>query len=469
MHANVTSDRGGGSGGGSWRLPPDETLQVSDPKEKLDELDYGETHNWKSIIFSLLVIGFVIAGIVTAIYLLGYVDELLYWSGRRMLLDEYLQNDLSPNRLQPTWVSRTKFVFQSDDGGLAVYETTNNSVKTLVTNHTLRQLNIKGYHCSTNLEFVLFKHNVKSVFRKSFTAFYTVYDVTKDHHMPVRLKASLKVQRTRLQYAAWLGNTTSLVIVVDNDIYLKQSPSDEDDIRITNTGKIDLIYNGVPDWLYQEEIFTTPEAIWSSDDGSHLMYVEFNDTQVGTMVYPWFDSGAVMAVHSFGSTSFPESRTVRYPTPGSKNPEVKLWIVDISNTSTIHQYPVTPPITLDGQEVYITSAGWVAGTNHNISVVWMNRAQNKSVISTCSEPDWKCIETHSERAPEDEWLDILPHPIFSPDGDSFLMLASIQETGTEHFTHIKHVTITQQRISVISHGRYEQVAVITNGRHQVRC
>lgn len=69
--------------------------------------------------------------------------------------------------------------------------------------------------------------------------------------MPVRLKASLKVQRTRLQYAAWLGNTTSLVIVVDNDIYFKQSPSDEDDIRITNTGKIDLIYNGVPDWLYQ--------------------------------------------------------------------------------------------------------------------------------------------------------------------------------------------------------------------------
>lgn len=36
MHA-ATSDRGGGSGGGSWRLPPDETLQVStDAKDKLD-------------------------------------------------------------------------------------------------------------------------------------------------------------------------------------------------------------------------------------------------------------------------------------------------------------------------------------------------------------------------------------------------------------------------------------------------
>uniref|UniRef100_T1H457 Uncharacterized protein n=1 Tax=Megaselia scalaris TaxID=36166 RepID=T1H457_MEGSC len=85
----------------------------------------------------------------------------------------------------------------------------------------------------------------------------------------------------------------------------------------------------------------------------------------------------------------------------------------------------------------------------------MTRAQNCSIIATCFAPNWTCIETHSERAPENEWLDILPHPVFHPDGDSFLVQASIQESGTEHFTHIKHVTITQQRISVISHGRYE--------------
>lgn len=70
MHANVTADKGGAS----WRLPTDETLQVggSEKQSKEDELAYGpEGHNWRSIIFSLLVINFVIAGIVTAIYLLG--------------------------------------------------------------------------------------------------------------------------------------------------------------------------------------------------------------------------------------------------------------------------------------------------------------------------------------------------------------------------------------------------------------
>lgn len=59
----------------------------------VQELAYhgDEGHNWWSIIFSLLVIGLVVAGIVTAIYLLGYVDELLYWHGKRMQLEEYLQ------------------------------------------------------------------------------------------------------------------------------------------------------------------------------------------------------------------------------------------------------------------------------------------------------------------------------------------------------------------------------------------
>ena len=71
------------------------------------------------------------------------------------------------------------------------------------------------------------------------------------HHMPVRLKSSPKVIRSRLQYASWLGNTTALIIISENDIYLKQSPSDEEDVRLTFTGEENTIYNGIADFLYQ--------------------------------------------------------------------------------------------------------------------------------------------------------------------------------------------------------------------------
>ncbi|KAK9872238.1 hypothetical protein WA026_017041 [Henosepilachna vigintioctopunctata] len=160
MHSGVHADRS------SWRIPPDETLQVADPKAKKAEelaLHDDEGHNWWSIIFSLLVIGLVVSGIVAAIFLVGYVDELLYWHGQRMQLEEYLQGDLTPRRLPSSWISPTHFVFQADDGSLAILGTGNNiTVSVLVTNHTLRQLNVKGYQCSKDLKYVLFQHNIKS-------------------------------------------------------------------------------------------------------------------------------------------------------------------------------------------------------------------------------------------------------------------------------------------------------------------
>ncbi|XP_023309950.1 dipeptidyl peptidase 4 isoform X2 [Anoplophora glabripennis] len=457
MHANVHADRN------EWRLPPDDTLQVADTKAKKHHFDTDEGHNWWSIIFSLLVIGLVISGIVAAIFLVGYVDELLYWHGQRMQLEEFLQSDITPKRLPSSWISPTHFVFQADDGSLSILDTSKNfTVTILVTNHTLRQQNVRGYQCSKDLRYVLFQHDLKSVFRQSFTALYTIYDVSKDHHIPVRLEASPKAQPERLQYVSWLGDTTSLVIVFNNDIYHRSSPTDETDTRLTFTGKPDIVYNGIPDWLYEEDVLQSPEALWSSHDGTHLLYATFNDSEVGILNFPWFQTGSVLGagktVHR--TPSFPGSRSVRYPTPGTTNPTVQLWVVDITNLTNLEYHAVLPPKVLIGQDYYLTSAGWIGQKNTQVSVVWINRAQNLSIVSACLAPNWTCIETHAERALEKAWLDIQEHPMFSPDGDSFLMLAPVQEGSRETYTHIKHVTVTQQHIAVLSHGRHEVTKIL---------
>lgn len=54
-----------------------------------------------------------------------------------MKLDEYLQGGLTPRRLRSSWVTNESFVFQSDDGSLAIWDTANDTVTTLVTNHTM--------------------------------------------------------------------------------------------------------------------------------------------------------------------------------------------------------------------------------------------------------------------------------------------------------------------------------------------
>lgn len=62
-----------------------------------------------------------------------------------------------------------------------------------------------------------------------------------------------KVQQSKVRAAKWCGNTTKIVLVgEDNNIYLLNSPVDQSsDVRLTNSGQAGLIYNGVPDWLYQ--------------------------------------------------------------------------------------------------------------------------------------------------------------------------------------------------------------------------
>lgn len=190
------------------------------------------------------------------------------------------------------------------------------------------------------------------------------------HHTPLRLQASRPMQQTRLQHATWLGNTSSLVMISDNDIYLRMVPTSTEDIRLTDTGVPGVIYNGVPDWLYQEEVLPRPQATWPSPDGSHILYATFNDTKVSALQFPWFgtqlgqDGASSSPLGASRRGSFPPSRSIRYPTPGSPNPEVELWIMDISNLNSTNysnagnitsptKMKLKPPPVLDGQYVEI--------------------------------------------------------------------------------------------------------------------
>ncbi|ENN82878.1 hypothetical protein YQE_00752, partial [Dendroctonus ponderosae] len=277
------------------------------------------------------------------------------------------------------------------------------------------------------------------------------------HHIPVRFESSPKAQPERLQYVSWLRDTTSLLIIFNNDIYYRHSPEDETNTRLTFTGQPDVVFNGVPDWLYQEDVLQSQEALWPSYDGTHLLYATFNDTEVGILNFPWFQTEAVLAGGKASNRPmlFPGSKSIRYPTPGTPIPQVQLWVLDISNLTNLENYQVMPPNALEGQDYYMTSAGWIGQKNTEVSVVWINRAQNLSIVSACLAPNWTCIESHTERSLERAWLEVQEHPIFSPDGDSFLMLAHVQEGRRETYTHIKHITVTQQHIAVLSHGPHE--------------
>ena len=60
----------------------------------------------------------------------------------------------------------------------------------------------------------------------------------------------------------------------------------EKDIVITKDGKIDNVFNGIPDWVYEEEVLGDNKAHYISTDGNKLAFVQFNDTLVPDFRYP---------------------------------------------------------------------------------------------------------------------------------------------------------------------------------------
>lgn len=74
--------------------------------------------------------------------------------------------------------------------------------------------------------------------------------VDKYNFCSARNNPLLDLTTPDVQYMRWSPSGSHLVWVRENDIYYAESPS-FDIQRITMDGRQNIIYNGVPDWVYE--------------------------------------------------------------------------------------------------------------------------------------------------------------------------------------------------------------------------
>jgi dipeptidyl aminopeptidase B len=95
-------------------------------------------------------------------------------------------------------------------------------------------------------------------------------------------------------------------------------------IRITTSGNASL-FHGVPDWVYEEEIFSSNSALWWSPDSSKLAFLALDETAVDEYNFPIYnptsDNKAVIPYTS--------DVVMKYPKPGYHNPLVSVHVFDV--------------------------------------------------------------------------------------------------------------------------------------------
>ncbi|XP_063983227.1 uncharacterized protein LOC135165658 [Diachasmimorpha longicaudata] len=419
----------------------DEELVSTNPNQR----------NWRGILIALLVIIAVLALIVTSVALLTPPDEGPRVRGTRLRLTDVLSGELSPPAFNGTWVSGRHICYRDPWGGISLLDASDPNVtsQSLMSNETFRTLNPASFTLSPDHRYLLLVQNVKKLFKYSFLAQYVIYDVNTRETIKVTPNP-VKSLHPYLLHVQWTPRGHGLVMVDDYDIYYKTSPTSSSEFRITDTAVPGVHSNGFPDWLYEEEILRSSQAIWMSKDGHMMLYASFNDSLVEQMHMSWFGEES--------KSLYPEVWSLRYPKPGTANPIVKLLIADLADPKNVNTKVVRPPPVIENTEHYFTTASWISLTE--ICITWLTRSQNLSVITVCKSPLWHCQEI--QRVSESHgWVDTPPDPpFFSSNSSSYITIAPVRDGPAGFFKHIVWVNVLKKQVVPLTHGRWEVAKIL---------
>ncbi|PHH77566.1 hypothetical protein CDD82_3462 [Ophiocordyceps australis] len=182
---------------------------------------------------------------------------------------------------------------------------------------------------SPSLDKVLIGVARQQNWRHSFTASYFILDVASGRAEPlVPNNAS-----ARVQLATWSPLSTSIAFTMDNNLFLRHLNDSARPVQITSDGGPEYFY-GIPDWVYEEEVFGNPAATWWSADGSHLAFLRTNETGVNDYPIQYYLSRPSATKPPPGQEAYPETRLIKYPKSGSHNPVVDLQYYNIASRQT---------------------------------------------------------------------------------------------------------------------------------------
>ena len=248
-----------------------------------------------------------------------------------------------------------------------------------------------------NERFRLGYTNEKKLFRHSFFANHYLYDTQKHD--------TIWLSNEPVRDAVMSPNGKYVVYAkADNNLYIYKVDF-KTEVAITTSTNID-IFNGISDWLYEEEFGTTTLFAFSPDS-KQVAFVRLDETEVPSFSWQTYlndDDGAL----------YPSLHSLRYPKAGEANATASVCVYDI-HYKTIRTMDL--PSQMDG---YLPRIVWTPLSKptkkdeqptSDIVILHVNRDQNKMDILKGNPKSTVCHPFYSEESKKyfvnyelfDEW------------------------------------------------------------------
>lgn len=218
-----------------------------------------------------------------------------------------------------------------------------------------KQYEIEDLVASPDLNKAIIRTNGIHNWRYSKFSIYWILDITTHEIVP------LVDVSTKVSAANWSPLSTHIAFILDNNVYIRSLVTGETE-QATFDGSAQ-VFNGRPDWVYEEEVFGQEMVLWWSHAGDKIAYLKLNDTDVPEYQLESF-------VDEDGYPDYPTVNNIKYPKAGHTNPIVNVVVFEIGNNAK-EQVLDFQSEKIKIEDRVVTGVSWI---NQSLLVTTSNRA-----------------------------------------------------------------------------------------------
>jgi dipeptidyl aminopeptidase len=259
---------------------------------------------------------------------------------------------------------------------------------------------------SKDLKKVLIATDFVSNWRHSFLAKYWIFDVETQTAEALDPAAP----EDMIQLASWSPQSDAVVFTRENNLFLRKLSSMKV-TQITTDGGTNLFY-GVPDWVYEEEVFQGNSATWWAEDGKYLAFLRTNESEVPEYPIQYFISRPSGVQPESSKKNYPEVREIKYPKAGAPNPTVDLQFYDVAK-GDVFEVKIAGSFAPD--DLLITEVVW-AGSTGKALIRETNRESDvlRVVIVDVATRAGKTVRTEDVQKLDGGWFEVSENTRYVP-------------------------------------------------------
>lgn len=286
------------------------------------------------------------------------------------------------------------------------------------------------YIMSPDEKLILIQTKTRSIYRRSFTAEYYIYNVKNNTIEPLSKNGPQQVP-------LFSPDGFQVAFVRNNNIFLVKLLFGNSESQITKDGEYNKVLNGIPDWVYEEE-FGFNRAFDFSADSKMIAYIRFDESQVPMYKFPLYKG---MNPEYTEFATYPGEYTYKYPKSGEVNSTVSVHTYDIKSHVT---RKMDLPLDKDG---YIPRIKFTPDPE-KLAIMTLNRHQNRFDLYMANPKSALCkvaIRDESEQyIKEDEYSNIKFYP------ENIVLMSE-----RDGYNHLYLYTIGGNLVKQITKGKFE--------------